>query len=126
MKHSLNCIVRLRIGRMDRDGRSAFGYGTACLLDGIARLHSLNQAAKEMGMAYSKAWKSIKATEENLGFALIQRKGPSGSVLTPRGEWFLSLYQDMEAAAQEGANAVLQRALSQKDPWDAPDEEHFA
>ena len=32
-----------------------FGHGCVLLLQGIAREHSLNRAAKSMGMAYSKA-----------------------------------------------------------------------
>lgn len=41
----------------------AFGRGIARLCEGVERTGSLNKACKEMGMAYSKAWKIMHNTE---------------------------------------------------------------
>ena len=107
MVQELCTIVRLRVRREAQEPGSAFGYGTAMLLQGIEELHSLNQAAKRMGMAYSKAWKSIRATEEHLGFQLIERQAQHGSILTERGKRFLDCFLRAEAAAEAAAEAVF-------------------
>ena len=108
MNDKYDVIVRLRLAAKGADKSTAFGSGSAELLDGVKRLGSLNRAAKEMGMAYSKAWKSIRATEEQLGFELIERKGANGSSLTERGAAFLDLYFEMTRRAQEAAEEALQ------------------
>ena len=107
MEEELKCITRLRIRRESEDTKTAFGHGTAQLLQGIRELQSLNRAAKSMGMAYSKAWKSIRATEEHLGFQLIERKAQHGSELTEQGARFLDFFLRAEAAAGEAAAAVF-------------------
>ena len=92
MDDKLNCITRLRIRRGEEDTKTAFGHGTAQLLQGIREFKSLNRAAKRMGMAYSKAWKSVRSTEDHLGFQLIERKAQHGSELTAEGERFLDFF----------------------------------
>ena len=47
--------AKLVIQACDKDLPGVFGHGCVLLLQGIAREHSLNRAAKSMGMAYSKA-----------------------------------------------------------------------
>lgn len=47
--------AKLVIQSCDKDLPGVFGHGCVLLLQGIAREHSLNRAAKSMGMAYSKA-----------------------------------------------------------------------
>lgn len=107
MRDKYDVIVRIRLAAKGAEKSTAFGSGSAELLSGVERLGSLNRAAKEMGMAYSKAWKSIRATEEQLGFALIERKGANGSTLTERGAAFLALYFEMTRRAQEAAEEAL-------------------
>lgn len=107
MSEPLDCIARLRIRNRESDTKTAFGHGTAQLLQGIVELASLNQAAKRMGMAYSKAWKSIRATEAHLGFALIERHAQHGSVLTEKGAKFLELFLRAEEAANKAAAEVF-------------------
>jgi len=107
MAEKLECIARLRIRREGQDTKSAFGRGTAQLLQGIVELNSLNQAAKRMGMAYSKAWKSIKATEAHLGFDLIERHAQHGSVLTEKGLRFLERFLRAEEAANRAAEDLF-------------------
>ena len=108
MDDKLNCITRLRIRRGEEDTKTAFGHGTAQLLQGIRELKSLNRAAKRMGMAYSKAWKSIRSTEDHLGFPLIERKAQHGSELTEQGERFLDFFLRAEEAAEQAAARVFE------------------
>lgn len=88
----------------------AFGPGTADLLRGVQSHQSLNKAAKEMGMAYSKAWKAIKSTEEQLGFSLMDRKRPGGSVVTEEGAAILSMFDEMASAARMAVIEVYERS----------------
>jgi len=100
--------VRLTVAKKGEGFANAFGPGTAQLLRGVQQLNSLNQAAKKMGMAYSKAWKAIKNTESNLGITLLERKGPNGSVLTPEGEHFLAMYDEMARSAALAAQKAYE------------------
>jgi molybdate transport system regulatory protein len=89
----------MRIGYkvwLDNDGK-AFGDGPYELLKQVDETHSLHRAAKEMGMAYSKAWRLIGAMEKRLGFLLIERQvgGPSGggSRVTPQAKRLMKRYK---------------------------------
>ena len=110
MSELFDFSIKLRIKLKGDDLMYAFGPGTASLLRGIKQHHSLNQAAKKMGMAYSKAWKSIRATEEQLGFSLIERRGPNGSILTENGEAVLKLFDEMVEAAHRVAGEVYRQS----------------
>jgi molybdate transport system regulatory protein len=80
---------------LDHNGKS-FGDGPYELLRGVQKTKSLRQAAREMGMAYSKAWRVIRTMEERLGFALLERKtgGQSGggSLTTPMAKELMNHY----------------------------------
>ncbi len=101
------CIVRLRLQNDERENDSSFGPGTALLLQGIVELKSLNKAAKRIGMAYSKAWTCIRATETHLGISLIERHAQRGSVLTADGERLLDFFLRAQAAAEQAASEVF-------------------
>jgi len=71
---------------LDRGGK-AFGDGPYELLRGVKNLNSLHRAAKQMGMAYSKAWGLVRILEKRLGFTLLERTvggiSGGGSRITP-------------------------------------------
>lgn len=114
MDDNYDIVVRIRITAKGSDSAYAFGLGTAQLLEGVRDFKSLNRAAKELGMAYSKAWTSLRNTEAQLGVLLIERKGPAGSCLTPAGEDFLRLYNEMLAASEHACLDVLKLNLNKK------------
>lgn len=74
---------------------AAFGRGTYALLQGIERHGSLNKAAHEMRMAYSKAWRLINEAEKQLGVKLAVRQVPHGSTLTPEGHAVMKFYDQI-------------------------------
>lgn len=74
-----------------------FGRGVAQLCRGVERTGSLNRAAKDMGMAYSKAWRIMKHTEEAFGIQLLDRNGAHGSTLTLQGKHLLDSYDELES-----------------------------
>lgn len=91
---------------LHRAGRPALGVGTFELLRRVESEGSLNRAAASMGMAYSKAWQSIRRSEETLGFALLERqaggRGGGGSTVSPEGEWLAAAFGALvEEAAVE-------------------------
>lgn len=73
-----------------------FGPGVLTLLTLTQECESLNAAAKNMGLSYSKACRMVKGSETALGFKLLDRKiggtGGGGSKLTPEGIEFLEIY----------------------------------
>lgn len=87
--------------RLFRDGAKCFGPGVAALLEGVDREGSLQASAAAMGMAYSKAWTTLRACEQALGFPLLERRtgGRRGgsSRLTPEGRRLLESYRALEA-----------------------------
>ncbi|HJG30714.1 LysR family transcriptional regulator [Collinsella tanakaei] len=85
----------------------AFGQGIALLMDGVEEEHSLNRAAKRMGMAYSKAWRIIKEAEGQLGYELLARDGARGSTLTPEGKRALEVYWSIKQEVTE----ILERRV---------------
>ena len=105
--------VRLFI-RVRHQGEHAAGLGKGIveLCELVDDLGSLNRAAKEMGMAYSKAWKIVKNTEQALGFELFVRRGASGSSLTNEARELIGIYRSVEQEAWERANELLQRKVA--------------
>lgn len=96
----LKCKVTLRI----MADKKAFGPGVAALLKGIQECHSLQGAARQMDMSYSKAWTVIREAERIWGFPLTKcriggRQG-GGSVLTAQGEVVLQRYEAMLEAVR--------------------------
>ena len=75
-------------------GEKCFGPGMAQLLRKVQELHSLRAAAMSMNMAYSKAWRIIKRSEELTGCKLLlSRTGGAhggGACLTQDAEQILS------------------------------------
>ena len=81
---------------LDNNGK-AFGDGPYELLKRVEETNSLHQAASQMGMAYSKAWRLILTIEKKLGFPLLERKvgghTGGGSRVTPRGKELMKQYR---------------------------------
>lgn len=106
-KKELHAQVKIMVmASGDRKGPS-FGKGACILLRGVDENGSLNKTAKNLHMAYSKAWSMIKKVEEGLGFTLIDRYGARGSKLTEDGRRFLDLYEEYEKKVEEYASKAF-------------------
>lgn len=103
--------IRLSITNPDSESGSMFGRGIANLCLGVRETGSLNAAAKSMGMAYSKAWRIVKNTEEALGVQLLDRDGAHGSTLTNAGTKILDTYVAISATLQKEAEKEFARVL---------------
>ena len=94
--NSITPLVKVNLRPSDCADGSMFGRGVAELCRRVDSSGSLNKAAKTMGMAYSKAWRIVKRTEESLGVQLLERDGAHGSTLTPAGKHLLRAYSALE------------------------------
>jgi len=109
VKKPLHCGLSLRLYREEK----VFGPGVAVLLETVRETHSLRSAAMRMDMAYSKAWKVIKAAEEGMGFSLLDtatggRRG-GGAALTAQAETLLTRYRAFEAECRQSMEAAYAR-----------------
>ena len=88
-------------------GDKCFGPGIAELLSLVEEMGSLRSAAGEMDLAYSKAWRIIKNSENALGFKLLHSqtggKNGGGAMLTPEAVDMLRRYREF---IEEGERAL--------------------
>jgi len=107
-------ILRVHLW-LETNGKMLFGLGRIQLLQQVARLGSLNQAAKALSMSYRAAWGRIKSTEEALGEPLLAKaSGRKGYELTPLA---VTLLADFALWHQEVEAFALKRA-KERLPWD--------
>ena len=97
---------------MTVDGEKVFGRGPCILLKNIDRLGSLNRAAKEMNMSYSKAWSIIHRAEKALGYSLLETKSGGldggGSSLTWEAKKLIKVYEKFLMEAEELVNKLYE------------------
>ncbi len=97
---------------IDHHGK-AFGDGPYELLKRVDRTHSLHQAAIEMKMSYSKAWRIIRTMEKRLGISLLHRKvgGESGggSQLTQEAKELMARYKPFREEAKKAVEKIFRR-----------------
>jgi molybdate transport system regulatory protein len=105
----------MRIGYkvwLDNNGK-AFGDGPYTLLRRVENMGSLHQAAKQMGMSYSKAWRLIRTLEERLGFTLLERKvggiSGGGSRVTSQGEDLMNHYERFRRNVEKGLEKIYRK-----------------
>ena len=93
--------------------KRAFGPGVAELLEGVRRHGSLQGAARDMAMSYSKAWTIMRNAEAIWGFPLIHRyvggKDGGRSVLTQQAETTLARNKQMNEALHAMAARQFQQ-----------------
>ena len=97
---------------LDNNGE-VFGKGPYELLKGGNETNSLHQAANQLGMSYSKAWRLIQIVEKRLGFAFLDKKvgglSGGGSRVTPEGKEFLRRYERFESDAKKVIEKTYQK-----------------
>jgi molybdate transport system regulatory protein len=100
---------------LEADGR-AFGEGPAALLDLVGTEGSLSKAAAVLGMSYNKAWRAMKAAEERLGFALLERQvggeHGGGSKPSEAGRELLERYHALQADVDRELERLYRKHFS--------------
>lgn len=100
---------------IEAGGEKIFGDGPWDLLKRVERTGSLRQAAAEIKMSYSQAWRLIRIIEKKLGYPLLEKRtGGSGggySKLTADAATLTTAYNrfrtDTEKAMKELFNLHL-------------------
>jgi len=97
-------VVRLHLW-LERSGGTVFGMGRLQLLERIETCGSLKAAAEELGMSYRAAWGKLKASEEAMGIALVEKVGgnKSGCRLTQEGIAMAAAYRAWFAEVERHA-----------------------
>ena len=93
---------------VEEKGRVLFGEGRLKLLSAIKDTGSLAGAARELEMSYRAAWGRLKASEERLGFDLVERseKGRRAVRLTKKAERLLDKFADLQESGDQFAASV--------------------
>lgn len=100
-----------RIILKTKDDEKFFGRGPYILLKKIEEVGSLNRAAKELNMSYSKAFNVIKNCESALGKKFLDReiggaKG-GGSELTVEGKKVIKNYEFLVSELNKKMEDIL-------------------
>ena len=102
------CTAMVRIYKDNEDNGIGFGKGIVMLLERVEKFGSINKATQDMGMAYSKAWRILKATEAEFGVTLVTRDGARGSQVTEEAQRLIRLYYTLRERAGESVQAEIE------------------
>lgn len=90
---------------LEKDSYKVFGEGPCSILQKVDSLGSLQKAAQEFNMSYSKAWKIIRNFEDQLGFDLLIKQvggiDGGGSRLTPKARLLVHQFTGFCMEAEE-------------------------
>ena len=111
MATEYRAFAKLYVTHGTGEEEAAFGSGLISLLRGVRDTGSLNRAAKEMRMAYSKAWKLMNSAEEQFGAQLIVRDGARGSTLTDEAFRLIAAFDTVKDEVNDFATKRLQEEL---------------
>jgi molybdate transport system regulatory protein len=99
--------------RIANNRERVFGKGPCLLLETVDRLGSLNKAASELNMSYSKAWSIINEAEKNLGFTLLETHtggaDGGGSCLTSKAKDLVKAYKGFCKEADEALGELYKK-----------------
>ncbi|HNZ65508.1 MAG TPA: LysR family transcriptional regulator [Smithella sp.] len=82
---------------IEENGKVIFGKGRDEILKSIEEQHSLNAAAKELGMSYRAAWGRLKASEERMEKKLVATRDKEKSLqLTDQAKTIITRFEKLE------------------------------
>lgn len=92
-----------------------FNSRTKLLLILIQDTHSVRSACRHIALSYSKAWNMINQLEQELGYAVVERKhgGSNGgkTYLTRKGVQFLEKFEQFEEKVRQYAKNEFNRCF---------------
>lgn len=98
---------------LEMQGQKVFGDGPCDILQRVERSGSLRQAAVEMNMSYSQAWRLVRSLEKGLGYNLLIKQaggeGGGGSLLTAEARDLLQRYLSFRKSAGEALLLLFSR-----------------
>ncbi len=82
---------------IEENGKVIFGKGRDEILKSIEERHSLNAAAKELGMSYRAAWGRLKASEERMDRKLVEASDKEKSLqVTAQAKTIIERFEKLE------------------------------
>lgn len=91
--------IRWKVWLQEEDCK-VFGRGPVSMLKWVDELGSINKAAVQMGMSYSKAMRLIANIETHMGFSVVERQvggvRGGGSRLTSEARDLIDRFEAME------------------------------
>lgn len=97
---------------LDNNGK-VFGEGPYRLLKLVEKTGSLHQAAIQMKMSYRKAWRTLHAIEQNLGFTLLDRQvggvSGGGSQITQNGKELIEHYERFREEVKDTLERIYRK-----------------
>ncbi|MFO7830512.1 MAG: LysR family transcriptional regulator [Desulfuromonadaceae bacterium] len=98
---------------LEFDSHPFFGDGRYDLLAAVARTGSINAAAKDLGIAYRKAWARLDTMEERAPFPLLKRhtggKGGGATELTSEARALLKNFEHLRNGVNAAANELFRQ-----------------
>jgi molybdate transport system regulatory protein len=87
---------------IEENGKVIFGRGRDNILKSIEEQHSLNAAAKELGMSYRAAWGRLKASEERMDRKLVETSTTEKSLhLTAQARAMIKRFEQLEKEVEK-------------------------
>ncbi len=87
---------------IEHNGKVIFGKGRDEILKSIEERHSLNAAAKELGMSYRAAWGRLKASEERMDKKLVSTSDKEKSLqLTDQARIIIERFEKLEKEVEK-------------------------
>ncbi len=103
---------------LEKDGKKVFGDGPWDILRRVRDSGSLRQAANEINMSYSQAWKLLNKLEKRLEFDLLNKQAGGsdggGSKLTEKGQLFVDTFGKFKREAQEKLGGLEESYFDEK------------
>ncbi len=87
---------------IEENGKVIFGKGRDEILKSIEEQHSLNAAAKELGMSYRAAWGRLKASEERMDKKLVETSDKEKSLqVTTQAKSIIERFEKLEKEVEK-------------------------
>ncbi len=99
-------------------GKILFGEGRLRMLELVQQCGSMNKAAAEMGMSFRTLWGKLRATEKEMGTALVEPRAGGGrrggSALTADATRLMGRFRSVNAKVTAEADAAFSKAFGEK------------
>jgi molybdate transport system regulatory protein len=121
-KHASEPLTEWKAGLrvwLERAGEAVLGPGRLELLEGIARGHSISEAARQMGMSYRRAWLLVQSINQAAGQPVVEAvtggNQGGGARLTAHGHQLVALFREFQERLRTTAAGTLPGLLARVD-----------
>lgn len=113
--------IRSKIWIENDKGQLVIGTGRLRILQAISEVGSMNKAAKILKQPFRAVWGKIRATEERVGFTVVERTS-GGSKLTREGQELLDTYLSLRERCEDYVDKQFRDLFGCNNSDDTPPE----